>query len=134
MFVQRSSNYISPKKLIARVKSNLRRTVETADSLESDGIIKIGNLIIDRSQFKVYVDGNELILPKKEFEVLVFLARSPGKVFSRESILRDVWGSNIYVVERTIDVHIRKIREKLDKFADMIETVKGVGYRFKSVE
>ena len=75
-----------------------------------------------------------MVLPKKEFEILCYLAANPGKVFPREKILTDVWGTDIFVVERTIDVHIRKIREKLGNSSSLIETVKGVGYRFKNVE
>ncbi len=74
------------------------------------------------------------MLPKKEFEILSYLASQPGKVFPRDKILGDVWGNDVYVVERTIDVHVRKIREKLGDFSEMIETVKGVGYRFKNIE
>ncbi len=122
---------ISPKKLVARVKSNLRKT---GVSKSTTGNIKIGPLVIDREKYTVILNGESLILPKKEFEILSYLASQPGKVFVRDKILSDVWGSDIFVVERTIDVHVRKIREKLGDFADLIETVKGVGYRFKNVE
>lgn len=120
---------ISIKKIVARVKSNLRK----AGSLIG-GNIKIGPLVIDRDQYVVKLEGESIILPKKEFEILAYLASQPGKVFPREKILSDVWGNDVFVVERTIDVHVRKIREKLNDFADLIETVKGVGYRFKNVE
>lgn len=126
---------ISPKKLIARVKSNLRKTDSSSDhnkNLQSK--IIIGPLEIDREKYSVILDGEPVIFPRKEFEILSYLAAQPGKVFGREVILRDVWGSDIFVVERTVDVHVRKIREKLGKFADIIETIKGVGYRFKSFE
>ncbi|MFA7288355.1 MAG: response regulator transcription factor [Melioribacteraceae bacterium] len=123
---------ISPKKLIARVKSNLRK-IDTLTSTDSN-IIAIGPLVIDREQYVVLLDGETLIFPKKEFEIISYLASSPGKVFDRDKILNDVWGSDIYVVERTIDVHVRKIREKLGKYGNLIETVKGVGYRFKNIE
>jgi len=94
----------------------------------------IGPLVIDREQFVVILEGQTLIFPKKEFEIISYLASNPGKVFDRDKILNDVWGSDIYVVERTIDVHVRKIREKLGKHRNLIETVKGVGYRFKNIE
>ncbi len=123
---------ISPKKLVARVKSNLRKT--DSDHNTKPNKITIGPLVIDREKYVIYLDGNEKVFPKKEFEVLYYLANNPGKVFSREILLKDVWGNDVYVVDRTIDVHIRKIREKLQNYSDLIETVKGVGYRFKSVE
>ena len=123
---------ISPKKLVARVKSNLRKG--TAEIKQKPIKVSIGPLVIDREKYVVYIDGNETVFPKKEFEVLFYLANNPGRVFSREILLKDVWGNDVYVVDRTIDVHIRKIREKLDQHSDLIETVKGVGYRFKSVE
>jgi two-component system alkaline phosphatase synthesis response regulator PhoP len=122
---------ISPKKLVARVRSNLRKT--TSDKLNRNNI-QIGSLVIDRERYTVSLDGKALVLPKKEFEILSYLASQPGKVFTRDKILSDIWGDNIYVVERTIDVHVRKIREKLGDSADLIETIKGVGYRFKNVE
>lgn len=120
---------ISPKLLVARVKSNLRKV----KSKDETPVYKIGPLSIDRDQYKIYVDGENIIFPKKEFEILAYLSQNPGKVFPREKILSDVWGSDIFVVERTIDVHVRKIREKLGKHSELIETVKGVGYRFKII-
>lgn len=123
---------ISLKKLVARIKSNLRR--KTAATPTSINKIKIGPLKIDRERYTVHLNGESLVLPKKEFEILAYLASQPGKVFIREKILSDVWGTDIFVVERTVDVHVRKIREKLGDFADLIETIKGVGYRFKNVE
>ncbi len=125
---------ISPKKLIARVKSNLRKVEVQTTEKKAPLKIKIGPLLIDREQYIVHIDGNEKIFPRKEFEVLFYLANNPGRVFSRDALLKDVWGTDVYVVDRTVDVHIRKIREKLEKYSDLIETVKGVGYRFKSVE
>lgn len=125
---------ISPKKLIARVKSNLRKVEVKTTEKKAPLKIKIGPLLIDREQYIVQIDGNEKIFPRKEFEVLFYLANNPGKVFNRDTLLKDVWGTDVYVVDRTVDVHIRKIREKLEKYSDLIETVKGVGYRFKSVE
>ncbi len=123
---------ISPKKLIARVNSNLRKT--SRDEKDLPVTVEIGPLQIDRDKYVVYVEGQETVLPRKEFELLYFLANNPGKVFSRDTLLRTVWGADVYVVDRTVDVHIRKIREKLAEYSDLIETIKGVGYRFKSVE
>jgi two-component system alkaline phosphatase synthesis response regulator PhoP len=125
---------ISPKKLIARVKSNLRNTEHPAEEKNEPVRIKIGPLDINREKYSIHINGIEKVFPRKEFEVLYYLANTPGRVFSRDVILKDVWGSDVYVVDRTVDVHIRKIREKLAEYADLIETVKGVGYRFKSVE
>lgn len=125
---------ISPKKLIARVKSNLRKGSAKDNENKQPVKISIGPLTIDREKYVVFLDGKEKVFPKKEFEVLFYLANNPGRVFSRETLLKDVWGNDVYVVDRTIDVHVRKIREKLERHSDLIETVKGVGYRFKSVE
>jgi len=124
---------ISPKKLIARVNSNLRKDIKKSEkSLPAH--IKIGPLYIDRNKYLVSVDGLEKIFPRKEFELLYYLANNPEKVFDRDTLLKDVWGLDVYVVDRTVDVHIRKIREKLGKHSDLIETMKGVGYKFKSLE
>lgn len=125
---------ISPKKLIARVKSNLRKAETSQGEAQASKEISAGPLVINKEMYQVLLDGDHIVLPKKEFEILAYLASNPGKVFHRDKILSDVWGDDIYVVERTIDVHVRKIREKLGKHADLIETIKGVGYRFKSVE
>lgn len=125
---------ISPKKLVARVKSNLRNIEQPVEERSQPVQIKIGPLEINREKYSIRINGEEKIFPRKEFEVLYYLANNPGRVFSREVLLKDVWGADVYVVDRTVDVHIRKIREKLDKHSDLIETIKGVGYRFKSVE
>jgi len=124
---------ISPKKLVARIKASLRR-VESSNPLKSKSLINIGPVSIDREKYAIHIDNELIVFPKKEFEILSYLASQPGKVFHRDKILGDIWGSNVYVVDRTIDVHIRKIREKLGVHADLIETIKGVGYRFKNVE
>lgn len=124
---------ISPKKLIARVKSNLRKS-EVVVHKNQPSTVKIGPLLIDREKYTVNLNGKNVVFPRKEFEILYFLANNPGKVFSRDVLLKEVWGPDIYVVDRTVDVHIRKIREKLDKHSILIETIKGVGYKFKSVE
>jgi two-component system alkaline phosphatase synthesis response regulator PhoP len=126
---------ISPKKLVARVKSNLRKAESSQKDLTTaSNEIKIGPVIINKEKYSITIDNEPVFFPKKEFEILNYLASNPGKVFHRDKILSDIWGSDIYVVERTIDVHIRKIREKLGVYSDLIETIKGVGYRFKNAE
>lgn len=116
---------IKPKVLVSKVKALLRRLKEQD---ASEAIIKIGNLIINREEYKISLKGKEIILPRKEFELLSLLATKPGKVFKREEILDKVWGNEVVVGGRTIDVHIRKLREKIgDK---SFKTVKGVGYKF----
>ena len=122
---------ISPKKLIARVKSNLRKIETNQNELSQNQEITIGPLVINKEKYTVTLKGKHIVLPKKEFEILTYLASNPGRVFHRDKILSDIWGSDVFVVERTIDVHIRKIREKLGTFSELIETIKGVGYRFK---
>jgi len=124
---------ISPRKLIARVKANLRSSGKD-EGKKSPPRVTIGPLMIDKEKYEVSIEGKIKIFPRKEFEVLYYLANNPGRVFGREILLKDVWGPEVYVVDRTVDVHIRKIREKLGDYSDLIETVKGVGYRFKSVE
>lgn len=125
---------VSPKKLIARVNSNLRKNDDSGVDSKNPVKIKIGPLFIDKEEYIITVNGEKKIFPRKEFELLYYLANNPGKVLNRELLLKNVWGSDVYVVDRTIDVHIRKIREKLGSYSNLIETVKGVGYRFKSVE
>lgn len=126
---------ISPQKLIARVKSNLRK-IQSLPSENSDYPVKIkyGPIEINREKYEVLIDGHKKIFPRKEFEVLYFLVNNPGRVFGREALLKEIWGAEVYVVDRTVDVHVRKIREKLGPNAELIETIKGVGYRLKSVE
>lgn len=116
---------IKPRVLISRIKALLRRS--NAES-ETEKIVVVGDLKIDREKYLVIKNGDEINLPKKEFELLSFLVSKPGKVFTRESILDTVWGGDVVVGDRTIDVHIRKLREKLGD--DYIKTVKGIGYRF----
>ena len=94
----------------------------------SDSVLKIGGLIINREEYKISLKGKEIILPRKEFELLSLLATKPGKVFKREEILDKVWGNEVIVGGRTIDVHIRKLREKIGD--NSFKTVKGVGYKF----
>ncbi len=123
---------ISPRKLVARVKAALRRREQHAEESSDPPPIKIGRLEIDRRSYTVRHGKKEVFFPRKEFEILALLASHPGKVFSREMLLRNIWGSEVVVIDRTVDVHIRKIREKLGHDADMIETIKGVGYRYKA--
>lgn len=117
---------IKPKVLVSKVNALLRRLKEEEET--SDKVVKIGSLIINREEYKISLKGEEIILPRKEFELLSLLATKPGKVFKREEILDKVWGNEVIVGGRTIDVHIRKLREKIgDK---SFKTVKGVGYKF----
>ena len=120
------SKPIKPRVLTSRIKGLLRRKEKEAEQ----DIREIGGLKIDREKYIVISEDSELVLPRKEFELLDLLASKPGKVFTREKIMSRVWGNDVVVGDRTIDVHIRKLREKLgDK---KIETVKGVGYKFRS--
>lgn len=125
---------ISPKKLIARVKANLKKSELTSRKEKLPEQITFGPIEIDRKTFSVLIDGEKVYFPRKEFEILFFLLSNPDRVFNREVLLKEIWGSDVYVVDRTVDVHVRKIREKLGKYSDMIETIKGVGYKVKSVE
>ena len=117
---------ISTTKLVSRIKAVLRRF---DDSEQTANKLEVHDLQIDKDRYIVLQQGNEFQLPRKEFELLFFLASRKGKVLDRQTLLNKVWGDNIYVVDRTVDVHVRKIREKLGDY--YIETVKGVGYRFK---
>ena len=120
---------IKPKVLVSRVKSLLRRK-GTITEPNYNNIIEILDLKIDRERYQISLDGDDLTLPRKEFEILYLLASAPGKVFNREAIFEKIWGEGVVVGGRTIDVHIRKLREKLGR--NYIETVKGVGYKFNS--
>jgi len=122
---------ISPRKLVARVKAVLRRSAREAEEPADQPVIRAGRLEINRTNFTVRIGKKEVFFPRKEFEVLALLASSPGKVFTREMLLTSIWGSDVVVIDRTIDVHIRKIREKLGDDAPVIETIKGVGYKFR---
>jgi two-component system alkaline phosphatase synthesis response regulator PhoP len=117
---------IKPKVLMSKVKALLRRRKD--EYSEAGDLYTVGDLTINREEYKVINCGKELILPRKEFELLSLLTSKPGKVFKRESILEKVWGSEVVVGGRTIDVHIRKLREKIGD--DHFKTVKGVGYKF----
>jgi len=117
---------IKPRIMLSRVKALLRRLNGSTGS--ATPVVQIGNLKIDRESYMVYKDDESIVLPRKEFELLALLTSKPGKVFTREDILSRVWGSDIVVGDRTIDVHIRKISEKLGD--DSIKTIKGIGYKF----
>ena len=114
---------VSPKVLVSKVNALFRRI-----NKEETGLLQIGDLVIDREKYMVTYQGKDIILARKEFELLALLAGKPGKVFLRNEILNQVWGTEVIVGDRTIDVHIRKVRQKLD--LDCITTVKGVGYKF----
>jgi len=129
----------SPRELVARVKVRLRRlkpgAVGRSQQVGSERL-KLGRLTIDQERFEVLVDGERLDLTPKEFELLHFMAGEPGKVFSREQLLEKIWGYDFAGDSRTVDVHIRHLRQKLERYPDAnqcIETVRGVGYRFKEV-
>ena len=124
---------ISPRKVIARIKSVFRRIYSDDDkTIKTDDYIKYKNLQIDTTAHIVKIDNEEVFFPKKEFQLLHFLLSNRGKVLSRDVLLNQIWGENVYVVDRTIDVHIAKVREKLGDYADYIETIKGLGYRFNA--
>ncbi|MDF1571647.1 MAG: response regulator transcription factor [Bacteroidales bacterium] len=121
---------IKPKLLISKIKSLLKRTTYSADRHgdEQRNQIVSGDLMIDKDRYLVIQNGKEIIFPRKEFELITLLISKPDKVFSREEIFDNIWGDNIVVGDRTIDVHIRKLREKLGD--DCIKTVKGIGYKY----
>ena len=123
---------IRPRVLISRVQALLRRFDKSNNSeLNNNNVIKVSDLNIDKEQYIVTKHGSDekLVLPKKEFELLTLLASKPGKVFSREEIFNKIWGMEVIVGNRTIDVHIRKIREKVGE--GYIKTIKGIGYKFE---
>jgi two-component system, OmpR family, alkaline phosphatase synthesis response regulator PhoP len=116
---------IKPRVLTSRINAIFRRDAKKNTPTAQ---IKIGDLVIDRTSYTIKVKDKEVSLPKKEFELLYFLANHPNKVFDRDELLQNIWGSDVYVLARTVDVHIRKVREKIGE--DYITTVKGVGYKF----
>ena len=118
---------IKPRALVSRINAILRRNASTDQVSENK--VEIGDLVIDREAYLVYQSGNKVVLAKKEFELLYLLASKPGKVYTRESILKNIWEDSVVVTNRTIDVHIRKLREKLGE--NYVSTVKGVGYKFE---
>jgi two-component system, OmpR family, alkaline phosphatase synthesis response regulator PhoP len=118
---------IKPRALISRIKALLRRDLQNPTANNEDKL-EAGPLQISRKNHSVLINGESMSFPKKEFELLFFLVQNPDKVFSRDEILHKIWGADVYVVERTVDVHIRKLREKIgDKY---IKTLKGIGYMF----
>jgi two-component system, OmpR family, alkaline phosphatase synthesis response regulator PhoP len=120
---------IRPKVLISRVKALLKRSGGiSAETGENEKIIIVGDIVIDKERYILKIDGKELTLPRKEFELLSLLVSKPDKVFTRDEIYKAVWGNNVIVGDRTIDVHIRKLREKIGN--DHIRTLKGIGYKF----
>ena len=118
---------IKPKLLVSKIKALLRRLNE--DENKNSSTLNVGNIEINREEYKIIKDGTEIILPRKEFELFYLLASKPGKVFKRDEILDKVWGNEVIVGGRTIDVHIRKLREKIGD--DFFKTIKGVGYKFE---
>lgn len=122
---------ISPRTLVARVKAALRRSSPGGDGHTEAPEIIAGRMRINRATYTVVIGKNEVFFPRKEFEILALLAANPGRVYSRDMLLAAIWGTDVVVIERTVDVHIRKIREKLGGDAATIETIKGVGYRYR---
>jgi two-component system, OmpR family, alkaline phosphatase synthesis response regulator PhoP len=123
------SKPIKPKVLVSKVKGLLRR-IKNEDNVVNNETLTLGDIIINREEYKIIKENVEIILPRKEFELFYLLASKPGKVFKRDEILDKVWGSEVVVGGRTIDVHIRKLREKIgDEF---FKTIKGVGYKFEN--
>ncbi len=126
---------VKPKVLLSRIKALLKRkriSALASEKLKLDGFNGEPGLVIDAEKFVVKLNEKELTLPKKEFELLLLLASRPGKVFSREEIFRKIWGDDVIVGDRTIDVHVRKLREKIGE--NYILTIKGVGYKFNDEE
>lgn len=122
---------VRPKVLVSRVKALLKRSGEATQPIAEvvdTNTISIGNLLIDKERYLIRIEDTEMILPRKEFELLSLLVSKPGKVFTREEIYFSVWGENVVVGDRTIDVHIRKLREKIGN--NHIKTLKGIGYKF----
>jgi two-component system, OmpR family, alkaline phosphatase synthesis response regulator PhoP len=119
---------IKPKVLVSKVQALLRR-FKTTEGSSSSTTLNVGNIEINREEYKIVKEGKEIVLPRKEFELFYLLATKPGKVFTREEILDKVWGNEVVVGGRTIDVHIRKLREKIGD--DFFKTIKGVGYKIE---
>ena len=117
---------IKPRALMSRIGAMFRRgEVKSKDN----NLISVGDLSIDRASYTIMIKDKKITLPKKEFQLLYFLAQNPNKVFSRDDLLQNIWGTDVYVLARTVDVHIRKVREKIGE--GFIRTVKGVGYKFE---
>lgn len=118
---------IKPRALISRISALFRRESQKEQEQEQ---IRIKDLVINRTSYTIEQNGKTIVLPKKEFELLHFLAKNPNMVFSRDELLQNIWGTDVYVLSRTVDVHIRKVREKIGE--NYITTVKGVGYKFET--
>jgi two-component system alkaline phosphatase synthesis response regulator PhoP len=120
---------IKPRALMSRINGLFRREAQRAATTEDGGeVLTINEFVIDRTSYTLTKEGKEIALPKKEFELLFFLAQNPNKVYNRDELLQNIWGSDVYVLARTVDVHIRRVREKIGD--NYIRTVKGVGYKF----
>jgi two-component system alkaline phosphatase synthesis response regulator PhoP len=125
---------VSPRVVLARIKSVLRRTTsEIEKDTGTEKIIKFKGIELNEDTYSVKINKREIFFPKKEFQLLKFFLTNRGKVFPREVLLKQVWGENIFVVDRTVDVHLVKIREKLGEYSGYIETIKGFGYRFRDL-
>lgn len=122
---------IKPRALMSRINALFRREFKK-QQVQAHEIIEIADLHIDKTSYTLQKDGEIIPLPKKEFELIYFLAQSPNKVYNREDLLKNIWGQDVYVLARTVDVHIRRIREKIGD--NYIKTVKGVGYKFMSLD
>jgi len=118
---------IKPRALMSRINALFRRD---SKKKKDNNQVSAGDLSIDRTSYTATIGEDKINLPKKEFELLYFLAQNPGKVFSRDDLLQNIWGTDVYVLARTVDVHIRKVREKIGE--GYISTVKGVGYKFEA--
>jgi len=118
---------IKPRALMSRINALFRRD---SKKKKDNNQVSAGDLSIDRTSYTATIGDDKINLPKKEFELLYFLAQNPGKVFSRDDLLQNIWGTDVYVLARTVDVHIRKVREKIGE--GYISTVKGVGYKFEA--
>ena len=119
---------IKPRALLSRINAILRRNMQSEEPI--DERLEVKDLVIDREAFLVFKNGEKIVLAKKEFELLYLLASKPGKVYTREAILKNIWEDSVVVTNRTIDVHIRKLREKIGE--EYVATVKGVGYKFEA--
>jgi two-component system, OmpR family, alkaline phosphatase synthesis response regulator PhoP len=119
---------IKPRALLSRIAAFVRRGSQ--QTVDQNQVIQIGNIKIDRTSFSVFKGEEKITLPKKEFELLAFLAATPDKVYNREELLNNIWGTDVFVIARTVDVHIRKVREKIGE--EHIKTIKGVGYKFNT--
>ncbi|MFN8436467.1 MAG: response regulator transcription factor [Cytophagales bacterium] len=123
---------IKPRALLSRIAALIRRDEKEGQtsSDKKNEVVSIGGLVIDKSSYTVKKDNKDIALPKKEFDLLYYLATNPNKVFNRDELLASIWGTDVYVLSRTVDVHIRKVREKVGE--DLIQTIKGVGYKFNN--